>query len=621
VILLALVVRTAVVIADTGYVPAHDAYDYDRHARSIAAGEGYPESAWVRDGGPSAYRPPVYPYFLGAVYAVSGDSQTAGRVANIALGGVMVLLLYLIANRIWGRRVALVAAGMAAVFPPLVLISRDLLSEPLFLVIELGAVLCVLAFRRSGALRWAAAAGVLCGVAALTRNPAPALLVPIALGVWILRPRLRARALAAPALLLLCAALTAAPWTVRNLVEFGGFVPVSNSTGFALSGTYNETSLRDDVHPAGWRPPRVSPEYEALFRTPGIDEGTLDDTLRRESVRFAWEHPGYVAKAMGQNLLRLFEVADGSFVGARIVDEQLVATPRRVVDDRGIGSATPISERVAIAIAAALALMGLVAILGSRRAAGKGDAGKMRFPPGPWFLWLVPVALLIAAAPVNGAPRYRLPADPILLILAAIGLVWALDRVYAAWKRRAGRHVVSTALVAGFAVIALAGCGDDGNETPAATTTSTTAANDGSTEQRYVNQANAICRHTVRKVRGLGRRFGRSDTTDSLARTTDELVRPGLAILESQARQMRAIEPAPEDQDLQRYVELFDPILALGRERFRAGRAGELDEARRLEMLGRELGEEQLAAARRAGLRDCEVDVEDELFAAAAGRR
>jgi len=51
-----------------------------------------------------------------------------------------------------------------------------------------------------------------------------------------------------------------------------------------------------------------------------------------------------------------------------------------------------------------------------------------RIPQGPLFLWLVPILMILAAAPIAGLPRYRLPADPFLLILAAIGLVWILDR-------------------------------------------------------------------------------------------------------------------------------------------------------------------------------------------------
>lgn len=419
IVLLAFVLRAAAIAADDGYRPANDALEYDYLARSIAAGDGYPQSGYLLQGGPTAIRGPGYPYLLGGVYALSGDSLTAGRLAGAALGALGVLLLYSIAKRIWGRRIGLLAAALAAAFPPLVLLSRDLVSESLFIALELAAVLCVLEFRRTGgALRWAAGAGALCGLAALTRNTAVALVLPVALGVWTMRPRLRPASLAAPAIVLGCAVLLVVPWMIRNQAEFGRFVPVTTSSGFAAAGTYNEGSLRDSGSHGAWRDPQTIPQFTPLFVTPGIDEGEADVELRQAARDFAWEHPGYVAETTAWNLLRLFEVAGGS-----VVDDE-----GHVVEGRGVGSADPAAERAGIAIAVALALLGAFAILRSRsRARSRGAAPLL--PAGPLFLWLVPILMILVAAPIAGLPRYRLPADPFLLILAAIGLAWLWDRI------------------------------------------------------------------------------------------------------------------------------------------------------------------------------------------------
>lgn len=408
IVLLALVLRLAAIALDDGYVPAHDAFDYDRHGRSIAAGEGFPESGYVPDGGPSALRPPVYPYVLGAVYAVTGDSIDAARGLGAVCGAISVFLLYLIVLRVWGRRTALIAALALAIFPPQILLARELLSEALFVALELGALLCVFVFRDFGRrLRWAVAAGVLCGVGALTRNPGGVLIVAVAAGLWGRAPRLAFRAWVGPAVAVACLALTVAPWTLRNWIDFGRLVPVTSSTGFALAGTYNSVSERDPVHPGAWRTPVIVPEYEHLFHTPGIDEATLDQTLRSEAVEFAWDHPGYVARVSGRNLLRLFELSEDSVVGRGSVE----------VSQRGIGSETSTLGRVSIAIAVLLAVLGVVAIV---------SAG---LPRGPVFLWLVPVLTLLLAAPIAGLPRYRMPADPFILILAAIGLNWAWQMI------------------------------------------------------------------------------------------------------------------------------------------------------------------------------------------------
>lgn len=421
IVVLALVVRVAAIAADSGYRPQQDAWDYDRHARSIADGKGYPDSYYVVDGGPSALRAPGYPFFLAGLYAISGNSIAVGRLANALLGALAVFLIYLIAKRIWGRRVGLLAAALAAVFPPLVLLSRELLSEPLFIVFELGMILCVLEYRRLRELRWAASAGLLFGLATLTRNPGPALAVPLIVGLWVLRPRFSRQAAVAPALALVCAVLAIAPWTVRNAVEFGRFIPVTSGTGFAMAGTYNAASEEDEANPGSWRTPRVAPEYTPLFATAGIDEGTLDATLRSKATTFAVDHPAYVAEVTGWNLLRLFEIVGGS-----VVDP--ITGP---VEIRGIGSADPLAERIGLGLAVALVLIGVLAIARSRR------PGRRRIATGPLFLWLVPILLILVAAPINGLPRQRTPVDPFILILAAIGVAWIWEVLHRDRVRRA----------------------------------------------------------------------------------------------------------------------------------------------------------------------------------------
>ena len=416
IVLVALCVRLTVVAADTGYRPANDALEYDYIARSIGAGAGYPPSGYLLQGGPTAVRGPAYPFLLGGLYSVTSDSTLAGRLLNAALGAAVVALLFLVAWRVWGRRTALAAAALAAIFPPLVLLSRDLVSESLFIALELAAVLCVLEMRRSGGrLRWAAGSGAICGLAILTRPTGFAVLLAVLIGAWTQRPLLRPRSLAPPSICLTCALLAIVPWAVRDAIEFGRFVPVTTSAGIASAGTYNNVARNKGDKPGAWIDPQIVPRFRPLFETPGIDEAGVDVTLRGEARDFAWEDPGYVAEAAAWNLLRLFEIEGGSVVDLR----------SEAIYDRGIGSALPSSERLGLAIAVVLAAFGLFAMLGPR---GREMSRGRRIPRGPLFLWLVPLAIAAATLPIAGLPRYRLPIDPFILILAGIGLVELWDR-------------------------------------------------------------------------------------------------------------------------------------------------------------------------------------------------
>jgi hypothetical protein len=59
------------------------------------------------------------------------------------------------------------------------------------------------------------------------------------------------------------------------------------------------------------------------------------------------------------------------------------------------------------------------AVLLARRGQGRG----------PLWLWAVPVVMLVGVLPLLGPPRYRIPIDPFLAILAAVALIALRDRL------------------------------------------------------------------------------------------------------------------------------------------------------------------------------------------------
>jgi len=77
-------------------------------------------------------------------------------------------------------------------------------------------------------------------------------------------------------------------------------------------------------------------------------------------------------------------------------------------------------------------VLGLLALAGCFVAAAR---------EAPWALWGCPVAVFCSTVVFLGATRYRAPADPFLIMLAALALI-------AAWDRRRGsrgRRVASAA--------------------------------------------------------------------------------------------------------------------------------------------------------------------------------
>lgn len=153
------------------------------------------------------------------------------------------------------------------------------------------------------------------------------------------------------------------------------------------------------------------------------------------------------------------------------------------------------------------------------------------------------------------------------------------------------------------------GCG--AAHTAATTSSSANPTTAGSGSTHYAAAADAICRDLNRDSRRLGHRFGVALATagsSPLALTTKVLVEPAIGILERNARRLRSLEPGASSEAFDAYVSLFDPIVALSRDRAQAGLAGNAGRARELELLLINLIEEQRQLAARAGLSSCQAD-------------
>jgi 4-amino-4-deoxy-L-arabinose transferase-like glycosyltransferase len=271
------------------------------------------------------------------------------------------------------------------------------MSEPLFVVLMLGSLAAAIQHRRSAhAYRWALLAGFVGGLAVLTRANGLVLLLPLAVGVWTVRPRWSWRALAPPALLVAVALATVAPWTVRNAVELHAFVPVSTQLGSALAGTYNDEARLDRENPASWRSLRRVDDYRHIYAQVGtIPEPTLEKKFRSASLHYIGNHPAYVATVAFWTTRRLLEL--GGLDWARHTYATVSVEP---------GWAN-----------AGIVLFWVVALL------AVAGAFTVRARRTPLFVWAVPALMYLSVVfLVVETPRYRSPIDPFVILLAALAV-------------------------------------------------------------------------------------------------------------------------------------------------------------------------------------------------------
>lgn len=221
--------------------------------------------------------PPGYPLVIAMVYKISGNSDRALRLFQIACEAITAVLVFLIAARLVPRGAALLAALLAAVAPQLAFHSLWLLPDSLAALPLVAAMLLIVKAVEDGGLGKMILASALIGFSSWLR--ADSMLLPFFLCATLIvllpRGRWRRQALA----LIGGAVIAIAPLTIRNAWVFRSFVPVSLGTGvilcqgiadydfeqrFGLSRTDDGTNAQE----AQWF---GRPDYAAeLFRPDGI---------------------------------------------------------------------------------------------------------------------------------------------------------------------------------------------------------------------------------------------------------------------------------------------------------------------------------------------------------------
>ena len=213
-----------------------DAFYFQQVGHLVADGHGFISPYEFISKGrsvPSAEHPPLYTLLLAGESWLGATDDTLQRATGALLGALTVALCGLLGRRIGGDRVGLIAAGLAAVYPLLIVPDGALLSETLYLPLIAGALLAAYRLLDRPNATSAALLGALIGLAALTRAEALLLLL-------LLAPVAALRGGSGwPKRLTLCvvtALLVMTPWVVRNWTVFDRPL-ISNNEGGLIGQT------------------------------------------------------------------------------------------------------------------------------------------------------------------------------------------------------------------------------------------------------------------------------------------------------------------------------------------------------------------------------------------------
>ena len=373
-------------------------------AYSLATGGGF-SSPFRVPTGPTAWTTPIYPALLAGIFRIFGTYTFASFVAaaslNILFSALVCIPLFFASRRAFGTGVAAGAAWLWAIFPNAFQIPVESMWEACLAALLAATILwATLALDQSGPLRDWCAYGLLWGFALMT-SAAMASLPPFLLGWLAFRARRHAgddRAsqvrndarswLAQPALAATLALLCCVPWTVRNYKIFHTFVPLRSVAGLQLWLGNNP-----DAHYIwlGTQHPIFNSDERALYIEMG--EIAYMREKRQLALQFIASHPQREAQLIWHRFLALW--AGG--------------TPYPVKDFLRARSLWFRSVLFFNVLAAIAALLGIVALIRKRHS--------YAFP-----VVVFPIVFPCVYYMTLALPRYRLPIDPVVMLLASVGL-------------------------------------------------------------------------------------------------------------------------------------------------------------------------------------------------------
>jgi hypothetical protein len=363
-------------------------------AHSLSTDHGF-SSPFRVDTGPTAWMTPLFPLLLAGIFRLFGaytfHAWAATVLLNISCCTLACIPIYFAAKRIGGIALAAGAAWLWAIFPNAILMPVESMWDACISALLVATILwATLALEHAESIRlrrWCAY-GLLWGVA-LMFNATLAALFPFLAGWLAYRAHQQNRdwiknAAAAGAIIILCCV----PWTIRNYRVFHQFVPLRSVLGLQLwLGNNDQTQdiFRGDLHPI----------YNATEREKYIALGEIAymQQKKQEAIAYMFSHPAREAHLM---LYRVISIWSG---GTPYPFEDFIGTPS-------------LRFRTVLAFNLVAALGTLCGIILLFRDRSPFAVPVSTFPViYPWAYYLT-LAL----------PRYRLPIDPIVMLLLAISI-------------------------------------------------------------------------------------------------------------------------------------------------------------------------------------------------------
>ena len=302
---------------------------YARMAEHVVDGNGMRMDMYFGLGPRYAGRPPLFPGMVAGILAATGSTVWPVLFVQALLGGMRTLFVALIGARLGGRAAGWWAGAVACCYPYWLANDTTMLENTLFGALVVAGIWCLLRVLDAGPtsrhVRWTLAAGVVFGLATLTREIV-GLFLPFAALTILFVPRSRpfARRFVLTSILTATVFTTCLPWLVRNQNTVGSFtLSMASGRGLWIGNNahtfdfYPETSIDASERVAWYALPKAR---RLELRALGHDEKAQEAEFREMGAEWIRENRGEFVRRGFVKVWALFApVIRGAYSGTSVL--------------------------------------------------------------------------------------------------------------------------------------------------------------------------------------------------------------------------------------------------------------------------------------------------------------
>jgi 4-amino-4-deoxy-L-arabinose transferase-like glycosyltransferase len=267
---------------------------------------------------PASDRGPLYPAMIATLLAITnGWWPYSVQLAQCVLFGLMCVLTFWVAQRLWNRSLAVLASGLCALNPFLIWYTSRILVESLMLLLFTGLIASVVLLKHRPGPWSALLVGVIIGLCVLTKSVYTPFLVLTP--VLLLLPFGERVAPGLAAIVLVSGILVVMPWSFRNYQVTGVFAPVVGRSGFTLhqGNDFVEDFARapfsiSALYPLSLERMRSENDLSEFSSTPGGVRRSiaLDAAHGRSAIGKFLESPEFFFKKVTYDLFLFWTLGD-----------------------------------------------------------------------------------------------------------------------------------------------------------------------------------------------------------------------------------------------------------------------------------------------------------------------